>query len=52
MLHFFAVCPDMFHSTPFTKAVPHTLAEILSTAAHVDINELFKTLHSRANGLT
>jgi len=50
--HFRRLGADMFRSTPVTKDVPPSLAENLSSAAHVDISELFKTLHSRADGLT
>ncbi|SDX57950.1 Mg2+-importing ATPase [Collimonas sp. OK242] len=50
--HFRRLGADMFRSTPVTKEVPPSLAEILSNAARVDIGELFQTLHSRADGLT
>lgn len=50
--HFRRLGADMFRSTPVTKDVPPSLAENLSSAAHVDISELFQTLHSRADGLT
>jgi Mg2+-importing ATPase len=50
--HFRRLGADMFRSTPVTKDVPPSLAETLSSAARVDISELFQTLHSRADGLT
>ncbi|WP_211462867.1 magnesium-translocating P-type ATPase [Collimonas silvisoli] len=50
--HFRRLGADMFRSTPVTKEVPASLAETLSTAASIEINELFKKLHSRADGLT
>ncbi|SFB39539.1 Mg2+-importing ATPase [Collimonas sp. OK607] len=50
--HFRRLGADMFRSTPVTKEVPPSLAETLSSAARVDISELFQTLHSRADGLT
>ncbi|AEK63529.1 magnesium-translocating P-type ATPase [Collimonas fungivorans] len=50
--HFRRLGADMFRSTPVSKDVPPSLAETLSSAARVDISELFQTLHSRADGLT
>ncbi|WP_061541524.1 magnesium-translocating P-type ATPase [Collimonas fungivorans] len=50
--HFRRLGADMFRSTPVSKEVPPSLAETLSSAARVDISELFQTLHSRADGLT
>jgi len=50
--HFRRLGADMFRSTPVTKEVPPSLAETLSTAASIDISELFTKLHSRADGLT
>jgi Mg2+-importing ATPase len=50
--HFRRLGADMFRSTPVTKEVPPSLAQTLSSAASIDISELFKQLHSRADGLT
>ncbi|MFC5472694.1 magnesium-translocating P-type ATPase [Paraherbaspirillum soli] len=50
--HFRRFGADMFRSTPVTKEVPIPLAQKLSSAAHLDITELFTQLRSRADGLT
>ncbi|WP_211474638.1 magnesium-translocating P-type ATPase [Collimonas humicola] len=50
--HFRRLAPDMFRSTPVNKEVPPSLAQTLTSAASIEVSELFQRLHSRADGLT